>query len=400
MVVAVAALVGLMWQWQVMWQWLQSGYRFFPFDMAERLLTELRLQPRYLLLLLVPDARFLTLDAEVEISRDLLSPPSTAAALALVVMVLSLAIGMRRRNPLLSFTIFWFFATQALEASIVALEPYYEHRMYIPSALIYLGISASFADWTWRNPSRARRIGVAVASLLAVGAEAWGTVSRNALWAEPVAFWADAAAKSPLRQRIYLNLGEALTVVGAYPEAEEALTTALSLGGEGKARGLLSLAAVAHRRGDLGLSLRYLAQALEESKNDQTGETTRLARRALAGTAFEQGNLVEMQTQLTALLARWPEDGEGWNLQGALHLKEGHLDRAEEALRKARRYAPASAKVWNNVGALAYQKGDRAAAQAAFKKASVLDPNEPVYRKNLAQAEAAPATSPSSRSAR
>ncbi len=55
------------------------------------------------------------------------------------------------------------------------------------------------------------------------------TVSRNALYADPVAFWSDAVGKSPRKARPHTNLGHAWFVAGDLDRAIREFRLALAL---------------------------------------------------------------------------------------------------------------------------------------------------------------------------
>lgn len=377
----------LVWKGAALWAWSQKGYRLCSFTLGERLLTEARLQSRYLLLLLVPDPRLLTLDAQVGLSRGVFTPPSTAATIVMIALSVVLATVARRRHPLLSFGIFWFLATQAAEATVLPLELYYEHRMYVPSAVLYLGVGVALARWASTKTSTLRPVIACLLLASATGAEAWATHQRNTLWADPVAFWSDAVEKAPERQRCYLSLGEAFSAAGDDANAAQVLEQGLLLPGNGRGKILTNLAAIATRQGNGVKARERLEAALEEGKNDRSGVTIWFARRALAALAFKEGRMIEAQAHISFVLAKGTGDGDAWNLQGAIYLRQGQYNKAEDALRKSLRFEPRSASTWNNLGVLSLARRDRKAARAAFARACALRPEDSIYRRNLSQAE-------------
>src|SRR3989344_3690419 len=104
------------------------------FGMGERLLTESRVLFYYLSLILVPRLdEFSLFHDDVELSTSLLSPWTTLPSIAGIVFLLAVAYLTRRRQPLLSLGIFWFFAGHLLESTILPLELAHEHRNYLPS---------------------------------------------------------------------------------------------------------------------------------------------------------------------------------------------------------------------------------------------------------------------------
>ena len=115
-----------------------AGYDNRHFTLGERLLTELRVVSSYISLLLFPWSSRLCLDHHVPLSSSLLTPLSTLFSFALLLFLGGLAWCWRRRHPLLTFGLVWFFCNLFLESSFIALELKFEHRLYLPSCGFYL----------------------------------------------------------------------------------------------------------------------------------------------------------------------------------------------------------------------------------------------------------------------
>jgi tetratricopeptide (TPR) repeat protein len=86
--------------------------------------------------------------------------------------------GLRRRAPALAAAVLFFFAGHLLESSTIPLEPYFEHRTYLPALL--LGWPLARAIVHWRAPLALRAI-VAAALRALLAAITW---QRAALWAD------------------------------------------------------------------------------------------------------------------------------------------------------------------------------------------------------------------------
>lgn len=132
-------LAGLIYFFSPRGQWLWDGYGSRPFTLGERLLTEGRVLWFYLSLAVFPrlDALGLYHD-DIEISSGLLTPWMTLPAIAGLLGLALLAFWTRRRAPLVSFGITWFFIGHALESTILPLEIAHEHRNYVPLFGIFL----------------------------------------------------------------------------------------------------------------------------------------------------------------------------------------------------------------------------------------------------------------------
>lgn len=109
-----------------------------PWTMGQRLLTEPRVLLEYLDLLWLPRPFTPGLfNDHVQASTSLWSPGTTLpASLAILLMITGTWLW-RRRWPAVSLAILFYFVGQSLESSTIALELYFEHRNYLPSALMF-----------------------------------------------------------------------------------------------------------------------------------------------------------------------------------------------------------------------------------------------------------------------
>jgi tetratricopeptide (TPR) repeat protein len=163
---------------------------------------------------------------------------SIAALAGLVVAAFTCA----RRAPLVSLGILWFFLHLLPTNSVL---PRYdvlsERNLYLPSIGLHLAVTAatvSLARWVgerhWFDAERgwseryARGAVRALQLALVVGLVGL-TTGRNALYADPVAFWSDAVAKSPQKARPRTNLGRAYIAAGDLDQAMEQFRIALTL---------------------------------------------------------------------------------------------------------------------------------------------------------------------------
>lgn len=205
------------------WQALQSVYQYRDFSLLERLLTEGRVVIFYLSLLLFPLPGRLNLDHDFPLSFSMFEPVATLLALLALAFLLILAFGRARKAPLLSFALFWFFGNMVIESSFIGLELVFEHRLYLPSAMLFL-VAVLFARQCIGNAWLRKGIAVGVVLLLAF----W-TVERNRTWADPVRLWQDSVSKSPRKARSRNNLGIALEAAGMFDAASEQFAGAVAL---------------------------------------------------------------------------------------------------------------------------------------------------------------------------
>jgi hypothetical protein len=170
------------------WHFIMSGYRFRDFGMAERVLTEARVLWFYAIQLLLPWPDLFSLyHDDFPISRGLLAPLQTLLAIVGWVALAALAIYRRRQWRWLPFAVFWFLAAHAIESTILPLEIAYEHRNYLASFGMLIGLAGLlFTAATNRRGKLALSV-LAIALVVFCGfvtalrAHQWGDEYRRAI---------------------------------------------------------------------------------------------------------------------------------------------------------------------------------------------------------------------------
>jgi hypothetical protein len=111
------------------------------FSLGERLLSQGRAVGYYLWRYLVPGVGYIGVYGDgFEKSVGLLQPISTLIWLVFHALVVVLAVLLARRLPLLSLGIIFFYVAHSMESGANPLELFFEHRNYLPSTLLLLGI--------------------------------------------------------------------------------------------------------------------------------------------------------------------------------------------------------------------------------------------------------------------
>lgn len=208
-----------------LWKWgaFVRGYQFRDFTMIERVLTEQRILVEYLYQIVIPQPSVGSLiHDDYVVSKSLISPFTTLAALVFNVGVLCFALFKRKEYRVLSFAILWFYSGHILESTFIGLELYFEHRNYLPMlgpifAIVYF-IGSYFIRVT---PSIKYCLSAGIGILFA-----WSclvTAQTSEMWGSPSVLyrvWAKEHQESPRAQRIY---GQLLGVEGAYKESVDQL---------------------------------------------------------------------------------------------------------------------------------------------------------------------------------
>lgn len=199
------------WQWRALFLWLPSLAIFallawvidfsdnpWPnrnFNQVERLLTETRIVCEYLLHLSVPriEGNGLYQDGYV-ISKGLFEPVSTFFAIAFLVALLAVAFAVRKKAPLISLGVLFFFASHLMESTVVGLELYFEHRNHLASLFLFLPLAYYCVIYS----SRFKLLPVlAVAVLGILSSMTW---LRASLWSDNdklELYWVQSATNSP-----------------------------------------------------------------------------------------------------------------------------------------------------------------------------------------------------------
>lgn len=178
------------------------------FTMGERLLTESRVLCDYLakLLLLRPHAFGGYYDAYTA-SRGLLDPMSTLPAVATVCILFITALRLRSRAPIYAFAVLGFIAGHVLESTILPLELYFEHRNYLPSVAVLIGVAYYLPRSVAAVRSAALRRVLAVLGVGVLASLPLYTLAQARLWGRPLVqarYWAE---RDPGSVRAQLGYG-------------------------------------------------------------------------------------------------------------------------------------------------------------------------------------------------
>lgn len=165
-----------------------TSYAGRPFDLAERLWTEGRVLVDYLHWIFVPTPNALSLyHDDIPLSTGWLSPWTTALSWMLIVGLISLALWIKKRAPLFSLGVLWFFAGNALVSTYLPLELVYEHRNYLPSLGVFVALFGAIFAWGPKDVARRDLLRtVAVSAVLAlIMLNAGLTALRAQIWGNP-----------------------------------------------------------------------------------------------------------------------------------------------------------------------------------------------------------------------
>ena len=297
---------------------LLSGYAVRDFNLVERLLTQGRVVVWYMSLLLWPDPARLSMEHEVEISTSLFSPITTLPALLLIGALIFLAIRFRRRFPVITYGIVWFFLNLVIESTIIPLELVFEHRIYLPSIGFYLSVAALLVILLRRAAHRLSEAEFAKAacSFLLIGAACLAVLTcfRNGVWENKITIHYDNVTKAPTNPRANADYANTLCETEQYKEAVKYAEKAIELGRKGYEADSLAFNALTIALIKLGKTDEAIERAEEfiRSKGSDT-EAGALPHLCLN---VAQGNIIEKK----------PEEAYKWALEALKHVQ--HTDDA------------------------------------------------------------------------
>ncbi len=355
------------------------------------LLTQFRVLLTYIRLLFLPFAQ--NGDYDYTLYHSFFSPPVLFSFVSLLVVfagALYLALRFARSGRifglLAAFGVLWFFITISVESSIIPIKDViFEHRVYLPSAGVFLSLGALYFYLVDRGAGalrrgRGRAMSIVIAPLVIVLVLSVLTYRRNRVWGSDIAFWTDVVSKSPQKARGYNNLGNSYYNKGRVKEAIEKYKKAISLKKNYyEAYNNLGSALLALNRP--GLALGYFRRALE-LRPDYTGALSNMALGLVA--LNRPGEAIGYAR--TALALR-PDLAAPHNALGMALVDSGDMERGIYHLREAARLNPASGGLANNLGLALLRAGRGDEALMMLKKAVNLEPANKGFRENLKMAQ-------------
>jgi len=375
--------------------WMGTDMNWTP---IEYFLTELRVVSRYIFLILFPIPSYMVFDYSnaYPVSKGLFTPISTFVSFLFLASLLFLSLRYIKRFPLVSFGIFWYLILISIESFIpVGLDPYFEHRNYMPMFGILLVLSSTIVC-TDKIKVKSKVIififAVIILSLL--------TFMRNGSWTDEETLWKDVAEKAPDNRRAMIGLSSAYIKNEKFSEAEQSLHNALEIQPQtpkSKLQILLNTASIyrdTNRRQEAREILNDLLSEESISNTDKSqlyfflGEMDREegnlddAKKylekaysikqdnpqlltSLGIVNFMLGNVKEAESMFLSSLEIDQNNGSCYLMLGAINLQRNYVDAAIENFEKARSLKetfvkgdPNAVSLYHNLGMAYIKKGD------------------------------------------
>jgi hypothetical protein len=207
---------------------------------ADYLITQFRVIMTYIRLIFVPTNQ--TVDYDYPLYHSFFEP-QVMLSFATIMLLIAIAIliilktgktGITRESEsrivrLCAFGIIWFFVTLSVESGLIPIvHVIFEHRIYLPSVGIIVGISSLIHFLAVRRP-RVKRF-LTVFLIILFSALLLTTHNRNTVWSSEISLWEDGVRKAPLRIAPYVHLGSAYHRAGRYRDAIAMFRLASKLG--------------------------------------------------------------------------------------------------------------------------------------------------------------------------
>lgn len=351
---------------------IMRGYGDRNFNLDQRLLTESRVIFFYLSLYFLPLPSRLNLNHDFALSNGLLDPVQTLFAVAGIILAGAAIFFLRKKRPLYSFVILWFFGNLVLESSIIPLEIIYEYRVYLPSVFLFLPIVEFIYG---RFPSRRKLAYVLLSTLIIVFAVfSW---QRNEVWASRVSLWRDVVSKSPKLARGYANLGMALALEGKNKEAKRVLFKSLSLDSH-DSNVYLNLGNIYDDQGNYSESLQFLNTALAEKKANLVK-----IHAVISEALWHLGRYNQALSEANLVLHMNPDFSSARMSKGIALVHLGQAAAAIKIFSTLEKEGVKDVDLYNNWGVAAYKLGKIDEAIMLFKKGLKLDPEHKESHYNL-----------------
>ena len=323
-----------------------GSYAHRDFTLEERILTQFRVLAFYLSLLFYPHPLRLNLLHTITTSHSLLDPITTLFSLLILVLLCGLAVGIAKKQRLVSFCILWFFIHLAIESSVIGLEIIFEHRLYLP--MVGLALMTAYLFFHLLSAHRTWIVIFSIAVIVSLGA---ATYIRNKTWQDSITLWYDVVSKSPQSSRAHYNLGSDLARQGSYKKALEHLSEALKLKPD-YTQAHNNLGLVLFKQGKLNQAADHFFEALGMHSGNAAAHYN------LGLVMEKKGNFKVAANHYLEALRIKPDFAEAHNSLGVVLQTQGHLIEAVDHFSAALKIRPGFAEAHHNMGSALETQGD------------------------------------------
>lgn len=321
------------------------------------LLTQSRVFVRFLSLMIAPLG--MNLDYDFPMSHTLFERETFLSFLTLGV-ILFMAVRMRRKIPMMTFAIVWFFLT--LSANLIPrANVIFEHKMYLALAGVLPPMVIGLFDIVKdrRMLTLSLSFVVLVFSLL--------SVQRNSIWRDEITLWTDVIVKSPQKSRPYNHRGMAYKRKGSFDLAVADFNRVIDLDPE-DASAYLNRANLFKLMGNNDQAFNDYSKAILLDSHNPDAYASR------SSILRHLGQFDMAKADLDVALRLNPNKSEYFSARAHIRQRQGDIDGAIQDCNQALRFKHDDLYTYNNRGNLYLIKGDAKAAAEDYDRAIKLDP--------------------------
>ncbi|MBI1823844.1 MAG: tetratricopeptide repeat protein [Nitrospirae bacterium] len=355
---------------------LLANYGTEEMDSFLRVMSEWRVVVFYLSLLILPLPSRMNLDPDFPFSNGLFNPATTFFSFCLLLALFAFSILKSRKYPLISYAILWFFINLAMESTFIKLDLVFEHRLYLPSVMLFLLVP--LAGYRLANRFRIQKEVVifSIAVLLAA-VLLFMTHERNKVWKTSVSLWSDVESKSPNKSRVKNNLGKAYLEEERWDQARDKFIESIKLDPKNQ-EALNNLGNAYQREAKYDLAIKYYEEVLRLNNNNP------LAHNDL-GVAYQNTGKSDLAIREFLEAVRLdPYYTDARNNLGNIYLITNQLDLAIVQYQKTIDLNPKHMMAHTNLGILYQKQGKMKESLEEFKIGLSLNPHSSIAQFNYA----------------
>lgn len=280
------------------------------------------------------------------------------------------AVSLRKRFPLASFGILWFFVALSVESTIIPMHRVFEHRLYVPMFGFVVLVPQIF-DRLKRKKAKI----IVICSLVAIYSVL--TWFRNDLWSREKEFYEDQYAKVPHSPQAMMNLSKIYFGIGRDQEAEALLRKVIRIEASNE-MAYVNLSKHLIRKQRLDEALRLLQQGLQANPNSSE------LYNGLGVLHDLQGKPEQAITALFQAIRLAPIYPESYTNLGVVYVGLKRWTEAERYFRSGLAILDENPKAHYNLGVTLYFQGRLAEAADSFRRALKYAPDDASILFNLA----------------
>jgi tetratricopeptide (TPR) repeat protein len=329
-------------------------------NMTSQLATQSRVWIHYIKEWLWPTS--LSIDKPFKVSRNFVEF-KVIVSLIIIALIIFLALRVRKKHPLVTFGILWFFTallpTSLFRLNIVAND----HRLYLPglgATLVFCYIAALLARHYFQLGGKRLKIfaTICIATLLFMGL---GTYKRNMAFATEETMWKDVILKDKRSVRGYNNLGIWYEQQGEFDKAIRHYSRTVQLAPMFP-NPYINLGNVYHKKKDFAKAEKFMKRALSLDPKSA------LASYNLGNILRESGKTHDAVGSYKRALQLNPRYIEAANNLANIYFKGRNFSEAIKYYRQALFIDPTFAMSYYNIGLAQSNMGKHQEAIQSFEK--------------------------------